>query len=349
VATAVAESEPLDAAAAARDAGLRYVTDAKPGITRRKAGTGFSYRMPSGERISDREVLGRIRALAVPPAWTEVWICPTPSGHLQATGRDVRGRKQYRYHPEWRRVRDEAKFDRVVEFGGSLPRIRKAVDRDLDRRGVPRRKVLAAVVRLLDRTLIRVGNDEYARLNNSFGATTMRNRHAEVNGHTVRFTYAAKSGRKHSLRLVDQRLAAIVRRCQGLPGQELFAYVGSDDVIHDVGSADVNEYLREISGDDFTAKDFRTFGGTVIAAWALCEIGPARTRTKRRANVVEAVRLVARELNNTPTVARSAYIHPAVLEAYEDDELPCDVITAAHRRSGWAGVESSTVRFLAAG
>src|SRR5215470_5909186 len=273
----------------ANRAGLHYTRDDRPGIRRRRAGRGFTYRDDDRGRVTDRATLERIRALAIPPAWTDVWICRDPDGHLQATGRDARGRKQYRYHARWRRRRDAGKFGRMAAFGRALPRIRAACDADLRRPGLPREKVLAAVVRLLELTLIRVGNEEYARLDRSFGLTTLRDRHARVEGSRIRFRFRGKSGRRHEVGLRDRRLARLVRRCQELPGQELFQYEGDDGAIHDVGSGDVNDYLREISGEDFTAKDFRTWAGTVLAFRALRSLEPAETPTRRRSDVVDAM------------------------------------------------------------
>ena len=307
---------------AARAAGLRYASDARPGISRRRSGRGFSYHDPDGVLVRDRVTLERIRRLAIPPAWTAVWICPSPNGHLQATGRDARGRKQYRYHELWRARRDDDKFGRLVDFARVLPRIRAQVDRDLARPGLAREKVLAAVVRLLETTLIRVGNDEYARLNRSFGLTTLRSRHARVTGTAIRFRFRGKSGRQAEVGLRDRRLAAVVRRCQDLPGQELFQYVGPDGDAHDVGSEDVNAYLREISGADVSAKDFRTWAGTVLAYRALRQADRAPEAPAARRAVVEAVQQTADRLGNTPAVARRSYVHPAVLEAYVEGEIP---------------------------
>jgi len=297
------------------------VTDSAPGITRERRGRGFCYRGPDGRVLRDRALIDRIRALAIPPAWESVWISTEQRGHLQATGRDARGRKQYRYHPLWREVRDAQKYARVVEFGQALPRIRRRIDADLSHRGLPREKVLAAVVRLLDTTLMRVGNSEYARLNESFGITTIRNRHASVEGRTVRFSFRGKSGQPHDVAVDDARLARVVRRCQQLPGQELFGYLGDDGEAHDVSSDDVNDYLQQVAGTDFTAKDFRTWGGTVLAAEALCQVGPAGSETDAKRRVAEAVRIVASELRNTPAVCRACYIHPAVIEAFEQGRL----------------------------
>ncbi len=321
-----------DPRAAARAAGLRYSSDDRPGITRRRAGTGFSYRGADGAAIRDPETLARIRALAIPPAWTDVWICPWPNGHVQATGRDARGRKQHRYHPDWHAHRGEAKFERMIEFANALPSIRERVDQDLARPGLPREKVLAAVVRLLELTLIRVGNDEYTRLNRSFGLTTLRDRHARIQGSAVRFRFRGKGGKEHEVGLRDRRLAALVRRCQELPGQELFQYV-EDGETRDVASDDVNDYLREIAGGDFTAKDFRTWAGTVLAYRALRALQPADDPRAARKNVVEAIKQTAGRLGNTAAVARASYVHPAVLEAYLDGHIEGALVEAAEEQA----------------
>jgi DNA topoisomerase-1 len=325
------------AVASARAAGLRYVTDAMPGIRRRRAGKGWVYRSPRGEVLTDPAERARIAALAIPPAWTEVWICPHANGHLQATGRDARGRKQYRYHAGWRQVRDETKYGRMIAFAEELPEIRRRLDDDLGRRGMPRERVLAGVVRLLETTLIRVGNDEYARHNESYGLTTLRSDHVEVAGATVTFAFRGKSGVEHSVDIRDRRLAAIVRRCQELPGEELFEYVDDAGVNHDVTSGDVNDYLREISGQDFTAKDFRTWGGTVLALFALLRIGASDTQAEIKKNTVEAVKQVARALGNRPATCRKFYIHPAVLTAYAEGTL----VESAERALAAAGVKGS--------
>jgi DNA topoisomerase-1 len=324
--------DPLDARDAALDAGLRYTTDASPGLSRRRAGSGFSYRDPDGERIRDPDTLARIKALAIPPAWTDVWICRWPHGHLQASGRDARGRKQYRYHDRWRERRDTDKFDRMLAFAGALPAIRARCDDDLGQRGLPREKVLAAVVRLLELTLIRVGNDEYARLNRSFGLTTLRVRHANVEGTAIRFRFRGKSGQTHEVDLRDRRLATVVRRCQELPGQELFQYVDEEGEVRDVASDDVNDYLREASGGDFTAKDFRTWAGTVLAYRALCALQPSDDERDARRNVVEAIRQTAGALRNTPAVARRSYVHPAVLDAYMDGAIAGALVEVAEEQ-----------------
>ena len=317
----VPKKRPADAVGSARAAGLKYVTDTKPGLRRRRAGRGFRYVDAEGRPARDEATLRRIRALAIPPAWTEVWICPDPDGHLQATGRDDRGRKQYRYHPRWRAVRDETKYGRMIAFARALPALRAAVARDLARPGLPRRKVLATVVRLLETTLIRVGNDEYARANGSFGLTTLRDRHVAVDGRSVQFAFRGKSGIRHTVELEDPRLASIVRRCRDLPGQELFQYVDDDGQVRDVDSGDVNDYLREVTGQDFTAKDFRTWAGTVLAALALEEFEAVDSRAQAKKNVVRAIERVAERLGNTPSVCRKCYVHPAVLDAYLDGTL----------------------------
>jgi DNA topoisomerase-1 len=340
-----------DARATARDAGLRYATDAKPGWTRHRAGRGFSYRDAEGAPLRDREQLARIRALAIPPAWTDVWICPWPNGHLQASGRDARGRKQYRYHAAWHARRDTDKFERMLGFAAALPRIRRRCDRDLGRRGMPREKVLAAVVRLLELTLIRVGNEEYVRLNRSFGLTTLRDRHARVDGTAVRFRFKGKSGQTHEVGLRDRRLAALVRRCQELPGQELFQYEDPDGEVRDVSSDDVNAYIRDAARGDFTAKDFRTWAGTVLAYRALRALQPADGDRASKRNVVEAIRETADLLGNTPAVARRSYVHPAVLEAYLDGDVQSALVEAAEEQetppmTATAAEERAVVRLL---
>jgi DNA topoisomerase-1 len=324
------ENGGVDAEQSATDAGLRYVTDDGPGIGRRRAGKGFTYiDERTGRRLADADHVAWIKRLAIPPAWTDVWICPDRRGHLQATGRDSRGRKVYRYHPRWRAVRDDAKYGRMLAFARALPRIRRRVRADLRRRGLPREKVMAAVVTLLERTQMRVGSDEYARENRSFGLTTLRDRHASVRGGTITFAFAGKSGREHELSLADQRLARIVSRLQELPGQRLFQYVDDDGVRRSVASDDVNAYLREISGADVTAKDFRTWAGTVLAAWALAEFREFDSEAQARRNVVRAVERVAERLGNTPAVSRSSYVHPAIIDAYLDG----DVVRAAREET----------------
>ncbi|MFL5679730.1 MAG: DNA topoisomerase IB [Chloroflexota bacterium] len=313
----------------ARQAGLRYSSDGDTGIRRQRRGKGFTYIDAEGRTVTDAATLDRIRALAIPPAWTDVWICRWPNGHIQATGRDARGRKQHRYHARWREARDESKFGRMVEFGEALPAIRERTDADLAKPGLPREKVLATVVRLLELTLIRVGNDEYARLNRSFGLTTLRDRHVRIDGSRVRFRFRGKSGLQHEVGIADRRLARVVKRCQELPGQELFQYVDDDGTVRDVASDDVNEYLREISGGDFTAKDFRTWAGTVLAYRALRALEPASSATDAKRKVVAAMRETAGRLGNTPAVARQSYVHPAVVEAYMDGKVGGALVEAA--------------------
>ena len=307
-------AEPL---ASAHAAGLRYVSDqATPGIRRLGKPKRFRYVDPSGHPIADKSVLQRIYALAIPPAWKDVWICPRADGHLQATGRDARGRKQYRYHARWRGVRDEVKYGRLASFAAVLPKIRSRTHSDIARSGLPREKVLAAVVQLLEKTLIRVGNDEYARQNGSVGLTTMRDTHARVTGSTVRFEFRGKSGIRHAVDLDDRRLAAIVKTCRDLPGHELFQYVDDDGTRQVIDSSDVNAYLRGICGDEFTAKDFRTWSGTVLAARALAAAAGFSSQREAKRRVVKAIESVARTLGNTKSVCRKSYVHPVVIEAY---------------------------------
>jgi DNA topoisomerase-1 len=311
-------SDIADPISSARAAGLRYVDDSQPGLRRRRSGKTFIVLDARGRRVRDRETLRRVRHLAIPPAWTDVWISPSPDGHVQATGRDARGRKQYRYHPRWRAVRDETKYARMLGFARALPALRARVDADLRRPGLPREKVLATVVRLLETTFIRVGNEEYARHNKSFGLTTLRDNHVDVRGSTLRFDFRGKGGKRHEVGVTDGRLARVVRRCQELPGQELFQYVDDDGTRRTVDSADVNAYLREVTGEDFTAKDFRTWAGTVLAALALQELHASSSATQAKKNVLRAVEAVARQLGNTPAICRKCYVHPGVIEAYMD-------------------------------
>lgn len=301
----------------AHAAGLRYVSDTMPGIRRRRVGKGFAYYDVTGQRLTDRGERDRIRDLVIPPAWNEVWICPIPNGHIQVTARDARGRKQYRYHPKYREVRDETKFGRMLDFSELLPILRDRVERDMALPGLPRDKVLATVVRLLEKTLIRVGNDEYARDNKSYGLTTMRRRHVEVSGHTLRFDFRGKSGMQHSVAVTDRRIARIVQHIQELPGQELFQYLDDDDRRQTLDAGDINEYLQRISGREVTAKDFRTWAGTMLAAAELRALGPAATEKEIKANIVRAVDQVARRLGNTRAVCRKYYVHPAILDAYQ--------------------------------
>ena len=311
----------MDPLVSAKQAGLRYVADNSPGVTRRKAGKLFKYVSPDGRAVKEADTLARIKSLAIPPAWTDVWICPDPRGHIQAVGRDQKGRKQYRYHPRWREVRDETKYEKMIAFVRALPQIRKRVRQDLARPGLPREKVLAAVVRLLETTLIRVGNDEYAAQNNSFGLTTLQDRHAKIGNGKVRFRFRGKSGVSHDIDLEDPRVAKIVKQCQDLPGAELLQYVDDGGQVRDIGSADVNDYLREITGQEFTAKDFRTWAGTVLAARALQEFQVVDSEAQAKKNVVQAIESVAEKLGNTRTVCRKCYVHPAVIDSYMDGSL----------------------------
>jgi DNA topoisomerase I len=315
-------------------AGLRYLTDDAPGYRRVRCGRGFVYFDADDERVTDKEVLSRLRALAIPPAWEAVWIARDPRGHLQATGRDARGRKQYRYHERWRATRDEVKFANMIAFGEALPRLRRRVREDLGRPGLPREKVVATVVHLLDVTGLRVGNPEYVRQNESYGLTTLRSRHARVRTNGVVFSFKGKSGKEQVLGVQDRRMARIVGRCKEIPGQELFQYRDDADACRAVSSGDVNEYIRAATGADFTAKDFRTWWGTVLAAEALRSAGPARSATQAKKKVAEAVRHVAALLGNTVAVCRRFYLHPAVVEAYEDG-----VVIEPGRASKWLSAE----------
>jgi DNA topoisomerase I len=317
-------ADPLESAALA---GLRYVSDEQPGIRRRRSGSGFAYTNADGSVVRDSNALLRIKHLAIPPAWIDVWICPSPNGHIQATGRDSRGRKQYLYHERWREVRDAAKYERLLAFAETLPRIRARIEQDLKQPGAPRTKVLAAVVRLLEETSIRVGNEEYRRENRSFGLTTLRDRHAQFEGDTLRLQFKGKSGKQTVVELSNRRLARIVKQCQDIPGQELFQYLDDNGQRHAIESADVNTYLREISGGDFTAKDFRTWNGTLLALRHLrrAPVTPSTTEGKRQ--VSAAIKSVASELGNTPAVCRKAYVHPVVVNAYLDGSLAPEAST----------------------
>lgn len=333
-----------DPVQSAERAGLRYVTDQKPGITRKRRGKSFVYVAPSGTAVRDEATLKRIRSLVIPPAWTEVWICPDPNGHIQATGRDARGRKQYRYHTRFREVRDETKYEKIFDFAAALPKIRARCAQDLAQPGLSREKVLAAVVTLLEQTLIRVGNEEYSRLNQSFGLTTLRDAHARIRGSSVEFRFRGKSGKDHAVAINDRRLAKIVKRCRDLPGEELFQYLDEEGSQRTIDSADVNAYLRSIAGDDFTAKDFRTFAGTVLAAMALAECGPQTTQSACKKRIVEAIKCASERLGNTPTVCRKCYVHPAIFEAFQRGRVVPRVaaggkktvrsVAAAERRGG---------------
>lgn len=319
-----AASGTAEAAAATREEvprGLHYVSDTQPGISRKLVRGRFAYFAPDGTRIRDADTIRRIDALAIPPAYQDVWICPDPKGHIQATGRDARGRKQYRYHPAWIALRDESKYDRVIAFGQTLPRMRRRARRDLQRNGMPREKVLAAVLLLLDATLVRVGSRRYARQNRTYGLTTLRRRHVQVRGSRMRFMFTGKSGVEHDVTLQDRQLARIVRDCADLPGQHLFKYRDADGEVREIESADVNAYIKEISGADFTAKDFRTWAGSVHALAELRKAPPASSATARKRAVAATIKLVARRLRNTVAVCRQCYVHPSVVDAYLGDRL----------------------------
>jgi DNA topoisomerase-1 len=310
-------AEAMDAA---EGAGLRYVSDDRPGYTRKPKGDDFEWSDADGKPIRDEQRLLRIKRLAIPPAWTDVWICPSPNCHIQATGRDARCRKQYLYHERWREVRDENKYDRIISFGKALPKIRRRIARDLKLSGLPRNKVLATVVQLLERTFIRIGNEEYARENKSFGLTTMKDRHVEVKGAKLRFRFRGKSGREHEVDVTDRHIAKIVSKLQDLPGQDLFQYIDDDGKICDITSQDVNEYLREITGEDFSAKDFRTWAGTVLTAIGLNAQEKFENQKQAKSNINTAIKAVAKILGNTPAICRKCYVHPAVLETYLDQK-----------------------------
>ncbi|MBS0332477.1 MAG: DNA topoisomerase IB [Proteobacteria bacterium] len=332
-------AEPSAAAAAA--AGLVYVNPGEPGFSRRRSGRGFTYLSAKGRTVHDPQVLERIRKLVIPPAWTEVWICSDPSGHLQATGFDQKGRRQYLYHPGFREVRDAAKFEHLIGFGKSLPAIRRRLDLDLRRHNLDRAKVLATVVSLLDSTLIRIGNAAYEQANGSYGLTTLRNRHVQAEGGALKFHFKGKSGKVWRLELHDRRVANVVRRCQELPGQHLFQYRDGDGILQSITSADVNAYLKAIGGD-ITAKDFRTWHGTLLAAAALRELGAPTSPTDGKRKIAQAMRAVSARLGNTPAVCRQGYVHPAILETF----LGGDLGFAPARASGLAAAERALLRFL---
>ncbi|HYO84596.1 MAG TPA: DNA topoisomerase IB [Bryobacteraceae bacterium] len=335
---------PKDPLQSAKAAGLRYVRDGEPGIRRLKSGKSFRYVDPNGSPVRDDETLERIRSLVIPPAWTDVWICKSADGHLQAVGRDAKGRKQYRYHPEYRHQRDQTKYSRMVAFGEALKLIRKRIDEDLQLPGLPRNKVLAAVVKLLETTCMRIGNDEYKAQNDSYGLTTLQDHHVKVQGGSMRFNFRGKSGQMQDITLDDPRLAKIVRRCRDLPGYELFQYLDEAGNVVDVTSSDVNAYIREITGEDFTAKDFRTWGGTGWAALILEQLGRCDTQTDVKKRVVEAIKEVASRLGNRPATCRKYYVHPAVLDAYSDGSL-FDALKAAR---GDRRQESAVLALVAA-
>ncbi|MES3033506.1 MAG: DNA topoisomerase IB [Gemmatimonadota bacterium] len=348
-----ATTTATDGAEWASLASLRYVSDASPGITRQRRGTGFSYRDAAGKVIRDATILDRVRQLAIPPAWTSVWIAPSATGHIQATGRDARGRKQYRYHARWHAVRDENKYGRMLEFGAALPKIRARVQADLQAAPHSRERVLAIVVRLLETTYIRVGNEEYAKANGSFGLTTLRRKHLRVSGDTLRFEFAGKSGKTHAISVEDRRLSRLVRSCRELPGQLLFQFRHDDGSLRPIDSADVNSYLREISGADFTAKDFRTWAGTLLAAALLdpsvLPVSEPAADPASPPTLTAALKQVSQQLGNTPAVCRKGYVHPTVLEAYGDEAARARWVACfrkARSRAGLTREESALLAFL---
>ncbi|HYG90875.1 MAG TPA: DNA topoisomerase IB [Azospirillum sp.] len=343
--------ETADPQQAAACAGLIYVSDEEPGIRRRRAGKGFTYKWPDGSTVTEEDTLARIRKLAIPPAYTDVWICPDPDGHIQATGRDTKGRKQYRYHPDWTELREGTKFGRMLEFCRALPAIRARVGEDLSKGGLPREKVLATVVRLLETTLIRIGNESYARENRSYGLTTLRDQHADIDGAQIRFEFKGKSGKVWNVELKDRRLARVVRACQDVPGKELFQYIDEDGRRRAITSDDVNDYLREIAGLDFTTKDFRTWAGTVLAAMALKEFESFDNKAKAKRNITRAIEQVAARLGNSASVCRRSYVHPEVLDAYLEgnllDALKAEVETELREElKGLNGEEAAVLAFL---
>ncbi len=319
------EEEVLDrtaeVAATIAEEGLRYVSDSSPGYTRKRTGTTFSYYDTNGKRITDATIVRRIKSIGIPPAYETVWICPAANGHIQATGLDARGRKQYRYHPKWRELRDQDKYEHIIQFAAALPALRDRVAADMKLDGLPREKVLATIVSLLEKTLIRVGNAEYAEKNKSYGLTTMRRKHVAIGGGILRFEFTGKSGKQWKLRVEDKRIAAIVKRCAEIPGHELFKYLDDDGVPRTMDSGDVNAYIKEITGEDFSAKDFRTWAGTVLAALALTEFKKYESQAEAKRNVVAAIESVPRQLGNTPAICRKCYVHPEVLNAYMSGDL----------------------------
>src|SRR6201996_9494207 len=310
-----------EVASAIAEEGLRYVSDTSPGYRRKRAGTSFSYYDKDGKRIPDKAIIRRIKSIGIPPAYESVWICPSPNGHIQATGLDARGRKQYRYHAKWRELRDQNKYEHIMKFAAVLPLLRRRVAADMKCEGLSREKILATVVSLLEKTLIRVGNAEYATQNKSYGLTTMRRKHVAITGGTLRFEFTGKSGKQWKLKVEDKRIAAILKRCADIPGHELFKYVDDDGKVHQVGSGDVNGYIQDATGQDLTAKDFRTWAGTVLAALALSEFEKYDNQTQAKRNMVAAIEEVAKQLGNTPAICRKCYIHPEVLSAYMSGDL----------------------------
>jgi DNA topoisomerase-1 len=341
---------PSDPVESARIAGLRYVCDELPGIRRKRRANGFTYVNSNGDSVRDKNTLARIRSLVIPPAWTDVWISPMREGHLQAVGIDARGRKQYRYHPLYRKVRDATKFTRMVAFGLVLPKIRERAEHDIRLQGLPKERVLATIVQLLEQTCIRVGNEEYTKQNESFGLTTLRDEHVEIDGPTIRFRFRGKSGQQHDVELHDRRLAKIVFACQSIPGQELFQYIDADGEYHKISSGDVNDYLREVTGEDFSAKDFRTWVGTTQATLVLEAMGPGETQSASKKNIVAAIKETAAKLGNRPATCKKYYVHPAILDAYQNGTLFSVLAEAKaeEARYGLKREEVAIMRLLAA-
>ena len=338
-----------EVAAVIAEEGLRYVNDSFPGYRRKRNGKSFSYYDKDGRRLTDPGVIRRIRLIAIPPAYESVWICPSPAGHIQATGVDARGRKQYRYHPKWRELRDQNKYERILEFAAILPRLRRRVAADLRRKGLPRERVLATIVSLLEKTLIRVGNSEYANSNKSYGLTTMRCRHVDIKGARLQFEFTGKSGKRWKLQVEDKRIVAIVKRCTEIPGYELFKYLGADGEARTINSGDVNGYIKEITQQDFTAKDFRTWAGTVLAALALSEYQQYNSQTQAKRNVKAAIAKVAQRLGNTASICRKCYVHPEILNAYMSGDLAKMAGTeiAAGFRRKYGKLNADEIRVLA--
>jgi len=344
---AISSAELADAPQAAKEAGLHYVVEGSAGFMRRRVGKGFTYQSADGGRVTDRAQLARIRALAVPPAWTDVWISANPRGHIQATGRDARGRKQYRYHSEFRTIRDSAKFQHLVAFAETLPRIRARVTADMGLPALPREKVVATVVDLLEATLIRVGNVDYARDNKSYGLTTLSNGHIKINGSELRFRFTGKSGRAWRVNLKSRRVAKVLRACQDLPGQQLFQYEGADGEVHNVTSTDVNDYLRAVSGLDISAKDFRTWAGTVDAAWGLRRAGAAASEAEAKRELKAVLQEVAARLGNTVTICRKCYVHPQIIDFFLQGQLALAFdASKGRRKSGLTPEEDAVLALL---
>ena len=336
-------------ACAVAEEGLRYVSDSSPGYKRKRAGTAFTYHDKNGKRIRDPGIVKRIKSIGIPPAYESVWICPLPNGHIQATGLDARGRKQYRYHPKWREIRDQTKYERMLQFAAKLPRLRRQVTIDMRREALPRQKILATVARLLDKTLIRVGNQEYAATNRSFGLTTLRRKHAAITNGALKLEFTGKSGKRWNLQITDRRIVGIVKRCAEIPGHELFKYIDDDGSVCTIGSGEVNGYIKEILEDDFSAKDFRTWAGTVLAAAALAKSSLESTSAQTKRNVTAAIEAVASRLGNTPAICCKCYVHPDILGAYTSDDLKrvFDKPLSARLRRRYAGLNVNEGRVLA--